>query len=78
MRTHIRAKGLVGAGGGGGGGAGGEGMMFLKIFSISLMYHKKRPFSTKKKSRTFMETGNQMQNLKIGTNSELIYEDGSI
>ena len=29
-------------------------------------------------SHTFMEIGNQMQNLKIGTNSELIYEDGSI
>ena len=25
-----------------------------------------------------MEIGNQMQNHKIGTNSELIYEDGSI
>ena len=73
MRTHIRAKGLVGAGGGGGG----EGMMFYKIFSISLMYNKKDHFRPKI-SRTFMEIGNQMQNLKVGTNSELIYEDGSI
>ena len=29
-------------------------------------------------SRTFMEIGNEMQNHKIETNSELIYEDGSI
>ena len=50
MRTHLRAKGLVGGGGGGGGGGG----------------------------RTFTEIGNQMQNHKIETNSELIYEDGSI
>ena len=27
---------------------------------------------------TFMEIGNQMQNHKIETKSELIYEDGSI
>ena len=59
MRTHIRAKGLVGAGGGGG--AGGEGMMFLKIFSISLMYNKKRPFSTKKKPYVH---GNRKSNAK--------------
>ena len=31
-----------------------------------------------KLSRTFIEIGNQMQNHKIETNSELIYEDGSI
>ena len=31
-----------------------------------------------KLSDTFMEIGNQMQNHKIGTNSEFIYEDGSI
>ena len=29
-------------------------------------------------SRTFMEIGNEMQYHKIGTDSELIYEDGSI
>ena len=31
-----------------------------------------------KSSRTFMEIGNEMQYHKIVTNSELIYEDGSI
>ena len=35
------------------------------------MYNTKSP----KESGTFMEIGNQMQNHKIETNSELIYED---
>ena len=42
------------------------------------MYNTKSDHFSPKFSRTFMEIGNQMQNHKIETNSEVIYEDGSI
>ena len=57
------------------------GMMFKKYFSISYMYNTKSEkviFLAPKLSDTFMEIGNQMQNPKIETNSEFIYEDVSI
>ena len=42
------------------------------------MYNTKSDHLSPKIKRYFMEIGNQMQNHKIKTNSELIYEDGSI
>ena len=71
MRIHLRAKGLVGTRGGGG-------KDVLKIFPICIGLIQKVTILAPKLSRTFMEIGNQMQNHKIETNSELIYEDGSI
>ena len=50
----------------------------LKYFSISYMYNTKSDLFSPKLSRTFMEIGNQMQNHKKETNSELIYKDVSI
>ena len=50
------------------------GIMFIKKNSISYMINTKSDhFSppTQRKSRSFMEIGNQIQNHKIGTNSEL-------
>ena len=52
--------------------------MFLKYFTVSYMYNTKSDHFSPPKSRTFMEIGNQMQNHKIETNSELTFEDGSI
>ena len=49
-----------------------------KYFSISYMFNTKSDHFSPKIKRTFMEIGNQMQYHKIGTNSELIYEDESI
>ena len=69
-RTHLRAKGLVGTRGGG--------MMFEKYFSISFMYNTKSDHLSPYKSGISMEIGNQMQKLKIQTNSKLIYEVESI
>ena len=46
----------------------------LKIFFYFLYVTILAPNS----SPTLMEIGNQMKNLKIETNSKLIYEDGSI
>ena len=54
------------------------GGMFSKYFSISYMYDTKVTILAPKLSRKFMEIGNQIQNHKIETNSELICEDGSI
>ena len=42
------------------------------------MYNTKSDHLSPKISCTFMEIGNLMQNHKIETKSELIYEDGSI
>ena len=75
MRTHFRAKVLVGTRGGGGGG----GNDVLKIFFLfPIFIIQKVTNLAPKLSRTFMEIGNKMQNHKIETNSELIYDDGSI
>ena len=54
------------------------GMMFKNIFLIPIFIVQKVTILAPKESRTFMEKGNQMQNPKIETNSELIYEDGII
>ena len=71
MRTHLRAKGFVGTRGGGG-------IMLKKYFSIFNMYNTKSDHFSPKIKPYIMEIGNQMQNHKIETNRELIYEDGSI
>ena len=42
------------------------------------MYHTKSGHFSPKIKPYIMEIGNQMQNHKIETNSELIYEDGGI
>ena len=52
--------------------------MFKNIFLIPIFIVQKVTILAPKESRTFMEKGNQMQNPKIETNSELIYEDGII
>ena len=70
MRTHLRAKGLVGTRGGGGGG--GDFLKMFFIFPICII--QKVTILAPKLSRTFMGIGNQMHNhKKIETNSELIY-----
>ena len=53
-------------------------MMFKIIFLFPICIIQKVTILAPKQSRTFMEIGNQMQNHKIETNSELMYEDGSI
>ena len=58
-------------------GEGGE-LCFKNIFLFPICIIQKMTILAPKLSRTFMEIGNQMQNHKIETNSELIYEDGSI
>ena len=68
MRTHLRAKGLIRT----------RGDDVLKLFSISYMYNTKSNYFSPKIKQHFMEIEIQMQNHKIETNSELIYEDGSI
>ena len=51
----------------------------LKIFFLfPICIIQKVTILAPKQSRTFMEIGNQMQNHKIETNNEPIYEDGSI
>ena len=71
MRTHLRAKGLVGTQG--------NGNDVIKYFSIFYMYNTKSDhFRPKIKPYIYANRENQMQNHKIETNSELIYEDGSI
>ena len=58
-------------------GGGGE-WCFKNIFLFPICIIQKVTILAPKLSRTLMEIGNQMQNHKIETNSELIYEDGSI
>ena len=69
MRTHLRAKGLVGT----------RGNDVLKIcFLFPICIIQKVTILAPKLSCIFLEIGRKMQNHKIETNSELIYEDGSI
>ena len=54
------------------------GMMFLKYFSISYLYNTKSDHFSPKINLYIYKIGNLIPNHKIETNSELIYEDGSI
>ena len=72
--TYLQ-KGLVGTRGGGGGG---REWCFKNIFLFPICIIQKVTIWAPKLSRAFMETEIQMQNHKEETNSELIYEDGSI
>ena len=65
MRTHLRARELFGTWGD-------------DVFLFAICIIQKVTILASKLSHTFMEIGNQMQNHKIETNSELIYEDGGI
>ena len=56
----------------------GGGGCFKNIFLFPICMIQKVTVLAPKLSRAFMETENQMQNHKTETNSELIYEDGSI
>ena len=70
--TYLQ-KGLVGTRGGGG-----REWCFKNIFLFPICIIQKVTIWAPKLSRAFMETEIQMQNYKVETNSELIYEDGSI
>ena len=59
-----------------GGGGGGDVLKIFFLFPICII--QKVTILAPKLSRTFMKMENQMQNHKIETNRELIYEDGSI
>ena len=68
---HLRAKGLVGT-------WGVREWRFKNSFLFPIcIIQKSDHFSLKIKPYIY-RIGNQMQNHKIETNSELIYEDGSI
>ena len=54
------------------------GKCFKNIFLFPICIIQKVTILAPKLSRSFMEIGNQIQNHKKETNSELIYEDGSI
>ena len=69
MGTHLRAKGLVGT-------RRGDDVLF--IFSISYMYNAKSDHFSPKIKPYIHGNKTEMQYHKIGTDSELIYEDGSI
>ena len=69
MRTHLHEKGIVRT-------RGDDVLKLFFLFPICII--QKVTILAPKQSRTFMEIGNQMQNHKKETNSELIYEDGSI
>ena len=56
---------------------GGGEWCFKNIFIFPICIIQKVTILAPKSSCTFMEIGNQMQNHKIETNSELTYEDGS-
>ena len=71
MRTHLRAKVLVGTRGGGN-----DVLKIFLLFPICII--QKVTTLAPKLSRTFMEIGNQKENHKLETNSELIYENRSI
>ena len=57
---------------------GGGEWCFKNIFLFPICIIQKATILAPKLSCTLMEIGNQMQNHKIETNSELTYEDGSI
>ena len=59
-------------------GGGGGNDVLKKSFLFLICIIQKVTILAQKQSRTLMEKGNQMQHHKIETNSEVIYEDGSI